>query len=152
MRPVEIKDGKIPSSRIHFNWKTILPTGLRGFVNRKNTILQFNCGGNDYQIKLKGVRINKSITYLPMPHARLMRERNDRFFMLVDLSAHGVGSNRKNGGYYLFAFERNLEDKESWDVERIHYSPAEAYAVGVKEGLEFHNTSKRGKYYQQIIF
>ncbi len=110
---IKTKTGRRPPSRDDHRWTS----EKRLF----STILRFKCGRDFYNIKLKGIHLDKFNPIDIISHARLLRITNEnKFLFFVDVAKHGVTPlSRKRGGYYLYIIE---SDGGEWVVRRLFYS------------------------------
>lgn len=133
---VDLKVGKTPTDRNHFEWTARSKKKLLG----GSTLFTFSCKGVNSDVILTGVHIDKNETNIVMDKARFMRKRGDNFYLIADLGTHGVNKlARKRGGYYLYAIKRNKQYPSCWDVKRYFYSYRKAREAGVHQDLQMHN-------------
>lgn len=134
---VKFSGGKKPSMRANHNWTSVLkPNRFLNKLGIGSSIFTFKCGYRHYDIKLKGVHVDKLENHLVMDKAHFMRRAGERFYFLVDLSEHGVNkTSRERGGYYLYTFEK-MNNK--WRIKRHYYSLKDVEPLKL-DGLMFHN-------------
>lgn len=101
-----------PGKKPYFNWTTIVQNSpLLSLFGSSGSYFRFKVGTSYHIIYLNGVNIGKDSIEDRLDHARCMRERDNHFFVLTDLSVHGVNKKaRKKGGYYLHDFSPVLEN------------------------------------------
>jgi hypothetical protein len=141
-------DTLLRGGRANYDWTGETQPSILNQIGLGLTSFSFKCEGVLNNINLKGVHVSKYRFLDRMNKARLMREKGNRFYFLVDLATHGVSeASRKRGGHYLYVItekHRRVDPKtgkvsnKGWKVRRIYYS-LELTAHLNLGSLKFHN-------------
>lgn len=140
--------------RSDHRWTSEFVKSFKNGFGVGSSILKFKCGTVNYEVKLYGAHVDKKSMYIEMDKARLMREKGDKFFFMVDMTFHGVNwLTRKRGGYTLFTMERSEKVACGWEVKRYFYSRKESAHCNVEDKTFPHVFWRiiRGCYYNVAI-